>query len=63
MGNFARIFSIFCPMCMMLGTADVPKNVSGLYEYSAVGCRERQTLHTGVNVFPSALSKFINYFE
>ena len=48
---------------MMLGTVDVPKNVSGLYEYSAVGRHERQTLRTGVNVFLSALSEFINYFE
>jgi hypothetical protein len=56
-------FSVFfCTTCMMLGTADVPKNVSGLYEYSAVGRRERQTLCTGVNVYLSALSEFINYF-
>ena len=48
---------------MMLGRADVPKNVSGLYEYSAVGHCESQTLRMGVNVFLSALSEFINYFE
>jgi hypothetical protein len=63
MGNFAHIFSIFRPMCTMLGTANVPKNVSDLYEYSAVGCHERQTLRTGINVFLSALSEFIDYFE
>jgi len=45
MGNFAHIFSIFHPTCMMPGTADVPKNVSGLYECNAVECHERHTLH------------------